>query len=146
MGAAAWFRTPRFGVSPAIAAPLSSAGGVPILIDASGARLPVPELRETPDVVGPDGVNTTFYAAPGDIPEDDDAFPNSFGTSIAAPHVAGVAALLQGRAGGALLPEEIEELLEAGALDMAAPGYDFDTGHGLVDARDALFRLLRPLR
>jgi len=142
VGAAAWFRTPRFGISPAIAAPLSSAGGIPILIDAAGTRLPEPELRETPDLVGPDGVNTTFYAAPGDIPDDDDTFPNSFGTSIAAPHVAGVAALLQGYAGGALLPEEIEALIEAGALDMAAPGYDFDTGHGLVDARAAL-RLLR---
>jgi subtilisin family serine protease len=143
VGAAAWFRTPRFGVSPAIAAPLSSAGGIPIWIDAAGARLAEPELRETPDLVAPDGVNTTFYAVPGDIAEDDDGFPNSFGTSIAAPHVAGVAALLQGRAGGSLSPEEVEALLEAGALDMAAPGYDFDTGHGLVDARDALFRLLR---
>lgn len=47
------------------------------------------------------------------------------------------------RTGLTLLPDEIEELLEAGAIDMAEPGYDFDTGHGLVDARDALFRLLR---
>jgi subtilisin family serine protease len=143
VGAAAWFHTPRFGVSPPLAERFSSAGGVPILIDAAGMRLPVPDVRETPDLVAPDGVNTTFYAAPGDIPEDDDAFPNSFGSSMAAPHVAGVAALLQGRAGLALLPDEIEELLEAGAIDMAEPGYDFDTGHGLVDARDALFRLLR---
>ena len=145
VGAAAWFDTPRFGVSPPVAEPFSSAGGVPIWIDASGARLPEPDLRETPDLVAPDGVNTTFYAAPGDIPEDDDAFPNAFGTSLAAPHVAGVAALLQGRAGGALLPPEIEELLEAGAIDMSAPGYDFDTGHGLVDARAAWLRLLRLL-
>jgi hypothetical protein len=143
VGAAAWFDTPRFGVSPPLAELFSSAGGVPILIDAAGNRLPVPEVRETPDLVAPDGVNTTFYAAPGDIPEDDDAFPNAFGSSLAAPHVAGVAALLQGRAGLGLSPDEIEELLEAAAIDMAEPGYDFDTGHGLVDARDALLRLLR---
>src|SRR5262249_54040148 len=88
VGAAAWFETPRFGVSPPLAESFSSAGGIPILFDTAGARLPSPEVRETPDLIAPDGVNTTFYAAPGDIPEDDDTFPNAFGTSLAAPHVA----------------------------------------------------------
>ena len=52
--------------------------------------------------------------------------------------------------GRSALPEEIEDLLEANAADMSAPGYDFDTGHGLVDARAAfetLFRFLHdPLK
>lgn len=146
VGAAAWFHTPRFGVAPPLLEPFSSAGGVPILIDGTGERLPAPVLRETPDLVAPDGVNTSFYAAPGDIAEDADAFPNFFGTSAAAPHVAGVAALLQGRAGGGAAPEEIERLLEATAVDLSAPGYDLDAGHGLLDARAALKALPRLLR
>jgi subtilisin family serine protease len=136
VGAAAWFATPVFGVVPPVLETFSSAGGVPILFDGGGERLRAPVVRQTPDVVAPDGVNTTFYAAPGDIPEDRDAFPNIFGTSAAAPHVAGVAALLLDRRGGAS-PKQIERLLERTAVDMSSPGYDFDTGHGLVDARAA---------
>ncbi len=139
------FGGPRFGVALPLLEPFSSAGGVPILIDDTGERLPAPVLRETPDLVAPDGVNTSFYAAPGDIAEDADAFPNFFGTSAAAPHVAGVVALLQGRAGGGAAPEEIEHLLEATAVDLSAPGYDLDAGHGLLDARAALKALARLL-
>jgi subtilisin family serine protease len=142
VGAAAWFATPRFGVSPPLAETYSSAGGVPIVFDPAGLRFAAPIVRATPDLVAPDGVNTTFYEAPGDIPEDVDAFPNFFGTSAAAPHVAGVAALLQGRAlrgtGARLSSDEIERLLGRSAVDMSAPGYDFDTGYGLVDALSAL--------
>lgn len=104
VGAAAWFETPRFGIDPPRLEAFSSAGGVPIVFAPTGERLASPILRETPDLVAPDGVNTTFFLSPGDIPEDDDAFPNFFGTSAAAPHVAGVVALAQGwRNGGAAL-------------------------------------------
>ena len=56
------------------------------------------------------------------------------GTSMAAPHVAGVASLIaaQGRSAS-----QIRNRLESGARDLGAPGKDSIFGHGLVDAAEA---------
>jgi subtilisin family serine protease len=55
------------------------------------------------------------------------------GTSMAAPHVAAVAAMMV-----ALKPQlkasEIAHILELTARDTAEPGWDFETGWGIVDA------------
>jgi serine protease len=58
------------------------------------------------------------------------------GTSMAAPHVAGVAAMLMQQ--GITDPVAIEEALERTAVDLGAPGRDDTFGFGLVDARAAL--------
>ena len=144
VGAAAWYETPRFGVSPPLLEPYSAAGGIPILFDPAGERLAAPIVRETPDLVAPDGGNTTFFS--GDIPQDADASPNFFGTSASAAHAAGVAALLQGWVRREATPDELERLLESTAVEMSAPGYDLDTGHGLLDAHAAFEMLSRFLR
>ncbi|NJN47703.1 MAG: S8 family serine peptidase [Candidatus Competibacteraceae bacterium] len=60
-------------------------------------------------------------------------FPNFFGTSAAAPHAAGAAALLL-ECNSALTPDGVYNLLESTAIDMFTPGYDLDTGYGLVNA------------
>ena len=62
VGAAFYRETPAFGTTPPVPRiqAFSSAGGVPILFDTAGNRLPVPQLRQQPALVAPDGVNTTF--------------------------------------------------------------------------------------
>ena len=58
------------------------------------------------------------------------------GTSMAAPHVAGVAAMLMQQ--GVTDPAAIEEILEKTAVDLGTAGRDNTFGFGLVDARAAL--------
>ena len=60
----------------------------------------------------------------------------SQGTSMAAPHVAGVAALL--RAQGITSAAAIEAAIRRFAVDLGPTGRDNEYGHGLIDARAAL--------
>ena len=145
VGATRYQRTPGFGTTPPVPviAAFSSAGGVPILFDTAGNRLPVPQIRQQPALVAPSGVNTTFFHSTdveGISDVDGDGFPNFFGTSAAAPHVAGVAALLKDL-NPAASPDEIYNVLKAAAIDMDDPatpgfdtGFDFGTGFGLIRA------------
>lgn len=144
VGAAFYQQTPEFGASPPVIEPFSSAGGTPILFDTAGNRLPSPELREQPDITAPDGTNTTFL---GSSDDEGDGFPNFFGTSAAAPHAAGVAALMK-QLDPSLTPDAIYAALKATAIDMDDPatpgfetGFDFGTGHGLIQADAALSAL-----
>jgi subtilisin family serine protease len=179
VGASAWYQTQAWGSPlrpqcvPACLNNFSSAGGVPILFGQNGRRLPFPEIRIKPGVTGPDGGNTSFFLFDLDfeIPgtNEPDGFPNFFGTSAAAPHVAAVAALLLDQrqrdiaarkhfiGPKNLSPDALYWALRLTADDMKlrnfggdigpqrvdnANGFDFDTGFGFVDAQRAL-RLTR---
>jgi Subtilase family/Bacterial TSP3 repeat len=136
VGAARYTQTPAFGVSPPLLEYFSSAGGTPILFNITGA--PVNLMRQKPEIVAPDGGNTTFFYPGSDF--EPDGFPNFFGTSAAAPHAAGVAALLLDR-DPTLTPDGIYNALQGSALDMNSPGFDYDSGYGLIQADTALASL-----
>lgn len=64
------------------------------------------------------------------------AYIGYIGTSMATPHVSGVAAMLMQQ--GITDPAALEEFLEKTAIDLGAAGRDNTFGFGLVDARAAL--------
>ena len=61
------------------------------------------------------------------------------GTSMAAPKVSGVAALIYSQNPG-ITPTEVVRILEATAEDLGAPGYDLTFGWGMVNALGAVTR------
>jgi serine protease AprX len=66
------------------------------------------------------------------------------GTSAATPVAAGVGALLMSAFSG-LQPSELKEALIRSAINIGAPGWDRDTGHGVINAA-ASYLLLRSRR
>lgn len=56
------------------------------------------------------------------------------GTSMAAPHASGVAAIIIGRNGGSMKPAAVEAALRASADDLGKPGNDDAYGAGRVNA------------
>ncbi|MBP7697472.1 MAG: S8 family serine peptidase [candidate division Zixibacteria bacterium] len=63
------------------------------------------------------------------------------GTSMASPHVAGVAALLIAKNGGSMAPADVRAALQNTAEDLGAAGWDQYYGYGLVDANAALLSI-----
>jgi hypothetical protein len=169
-------QTPKIILSPCNPGCLndfSSAGNVPIYFDKFGKRLAKPERRFNPSVTGPDGGNSSFFRNDSSYDDDDgnginspfstfisgldlpgNEFPNFFGTSASAPHVAAVAALMREK-NPAITPAQIRSILERTARPIAKrftssrplivdpitigpDGYNDDAGYGLVDAQAAV--------
>lgn len=136
VGAVLYENTPEYlGVPPTVAS-FSSRGGTLV----NGVD------RQKPEICAPNGVNTSVDL--GGFDYDGDAFPNFFGTSAAAPHAAGVAALLIDARdkyyGDILSPDGVKGILQNTALDMHSPGYDVLSGAGFILADSALKDLANP--
>ncbi len=136
VGAAPYDTSPRYTIDGVQLESFSSAGFTPILFDKFGNRLTAQELRQKPEIVAPDGTNTTFF--PGSFSDEEaDGFPNFFGTSAAAPHAAAVAALMLELVPGTS-PDDIYGTLERTTVDFLARGFDYDSGFGFIQADEAL--------
>ena len=68
------------------------------------------------------------------------------GTSMACPHVAGVAALLISKNGGTMTPAAVRAALQNTATDLGATGWDQYYGYGLVNASARWHRFPPPIR
>jgi hypothetical protein len=79
-----------------------------------------------PDIAAADG---TSAKTPGFLP--------FFGTSAAAPHAAGIAALVRS-VKPSWTPAQVYNAMATTALDSMAPGLDRDSGHGIVMALPAV--------
>jgi len=135
--------------STAVVQAFSSQGGHLQTLGANGNRLSAPRNTLKPDVCSPDGVNTSFFAPFGPNDFDSDGLPNFFGTSAAAPHLAGIVAQMQQVSRYRITPRTVKRLLLQTAVDMDNPitpgfdvGYDPKTGNGFLFAPSAVGRAL----
>ncbi|MFQ6113549.1 MAG: S8 family serine peptidase, partial [bacterium] len=102
---------------------------------------PAQENRSKPDIAATDG---NLISGAGGFGQE---FPSGsgnirfFGTSSAAPHAAGVAALILS-AKPNLSPSEVENVLKSSAVDLGATGEDNDFGAGRIDAFEAVQSLI----
>jgi serine protease len=132
--------------------PASYSGVVSVAAsDFRGERAPYSNTGAFVDVTGPggnmsvdrnndgysDGILSTGVLENGTSRETSYVFYQ--GTSMASPHVAGVAALMKSVHPG-LTPEEFDSLLASGAItdDKGPPGRDDQYGYGLIDAYRAV--------
>jgi subtilisin family serine protease len=80
-------------------------------------------------VISPAGIN--FAGA-------NTSYSFAAGTSMAAPMVAGVAALIIEKNGGSMKPSKVEAALRASSDDLGKPGNDDFYGAGFVNALRAV--------
>jgi subtilisin family serine protease len=91
------------------------------------SRGPTKDNRVKPDITAPSHVSTATYGKyTGDGPNQNPGFD---GTSAAAPHIAGAAALVK-QIFPQFTPQQVQEFLEKRAEDRGARGKDNDWGAG----------------
>ncbi|MBU1651230.1 S8 family peptidase, partial [bacterium] len=73
----------------------------------------------------------------GGLPPGEHGYCGAMGTSMACPQAAGIAGLLLS-ANPSLAPETLYNVIRSTCLDIGAPGWDAETGYGIIQARAAL--------
>ncbi|HPD55108.1 MAG TPA: S8 family serine peptidase, partial [Bacteroidia bacterium] len=136
VGAVRYTKTPAFGQVPEPES-FTSRGGTAV----RGV------VRNKPDFSAPNGVNTSVNFFSRDL--ESDGLYNFYGTSCAAPHAAGAAALIQQAAkkfnDAKLSPDSLRNLMKATAVDIGGDGFDLTTGAGLINPMAAVRTFARPL-
>ena len=108
--------------------PSFSGRGPVVWQNADGLGPAAGTVLSKPDLVAP-GVGITSSTGSG--------YLSYSGTSMAAPHVAGVAALLR-QANPTLSAQSVADVLRLSAADIGAPGVDPNSGFGRLDALRAV--------
>ncbi|MEO6406030.1 MAG: MBG domain-containing protein [Ferruginibacter sp.] len=106
-------------------------------------------VRNKPELVSVDGVNTTVNLGPIYPSSPGNGYSNFFGTSAAAPHAAAVAALImegKKKYSGILqmTPAQVRTVMQSAATDMYTPGFDFKSGYGFVNADASMRTFAQP--
>jgi serine protease AprX len=104
-------------------------------LSAFSSRGPTADGRVKPDLCAPG--EAILAARAGSV----SGYRRFSGTSMSAPFVAGVAALMVG-ADPTLTPGDVKGILMETAVDFGAPGPDIDYGAGRLDARAAIGAVL----
>lgn len=120
------YQTPAGSLAgqPADSDDVMTIGAVPVgssVLESFSSRGPTVDGRTKPDIVGPDRVTTSTYG-----------YTNFWGTSAAAPHLAGAGALVA-QAFPSYTPDQIQAYLEGLATDLGTPGKDNLFGSGRLD-------------
>lgn len=118
-------------------ASFSSFGPNTILFTDIGLPIPGGEVRQTPIMAAMQDTDTTFFISSNN--PDGNAFPNFNGTSAAAPHAAAVAAMIRQRFPDMNRDQVIERMIAGCDPSISTPGFDNITGHGSLNAYDAVF-------
>ena len=160
VAASPWFASPACeGLQAAAPEIFTSFGGQAQLFDGNGNALAAPFIPNKPDVMAPDRTATTFFGGNDAIdlaapllqtaqaqqyciyPS---AYPYDFGgTSAAAPHAAGVAALML-QAVPTATPTQIYSAMRSTALPNTPGQFSYQTGYGYLQADAALSVLVPP--
>ncbi len=134
------------GTSPATNSQVVSAGSVDefYVVAGSSSRGPSPCSSDIFPTISAPGVNIYTTDLSFGLGSLLDPYTGVSGTSLAAPHISGVMALLKS-ADPASSVMELETAIKYSATDLGTLGSDEAYGYGLVDAKTALLKLRCPL-